>query len=66
MARQTPFVLRLRVAPGDTPHVMHRLDQLPQTRVSVHVVSDMSVLCAGLVTDRSALAAFIVFFFAAT
>jgi len=56
---QTPFVLRLRVAPGDTPDVMHRLDQLPQTRLAVHVASDMSVLCVGLVTDRSALAVFI-------
>jgi DNA-binding Lrp family transcriptional regulator len=56
---QTPFMLRLRVAPGDTPDVMRRLDQLPQTRVVVHVASDMSVLCNGLVTDRAALAAFI-------
>jgi DNA-binding Lrp family transcriptional regulator len=56
---QTPFVLRLRVAPGDAPDVMRRLDQLPQTRLAVHVASDMSVLCTGLVTDRSALAAFI-------
>jgi DNA-binding Lrp family transcriptional regulator len=56
---QTPFVLRLRVAPGKTPDVMRRIDQLPQTRLSAHVASDMSVLCAGLVTDRSALATFI-------
>jgi DNA-binding Lrp family transcriptional regulator len=56
---QTPFLLRLRVAPGDTPDVMRRLDQLPQTRLAVHVASDMSVLAAGLVTDRSALALFI-------
>lgn len=56
---QTPFMLRLRVTPGDTPEVMRRLDQLPQTRVVVHVASDMSVLCNGLVTDRSALAHFI-------
>ncbi|MEU0068474.1 Lrp/AsnC ligand binding domain-containing protein [Streptomyces sp. NPDC006332] len=56
---QTPFLLRLRVAPGDTPDVMRRLDQLPQTRLAVHVASDMSVLCAGLVTDRSALAVFV-------
>jgi DNA-binding Lrp family transcriptional regulator len=56
---QTPFLLRLRVAPGDTPDVMRRLKQLPQTRVAVHVASDLSVLCTGLVTDRSALAAFI-------
>ena len=55
----TPFLLRLRVAPGETPEVMHRLDQLPQTRVIVHVASDLSVLCAGLVTDRSAMAAFL-------
>jgi hypothetical protein len=38
---------------------MRRLDQLPQTRLAVHVASDMSVLAAGLVTDRSALALFI-------
>jgi DNA-binding Lrp family transcriptional regulator len=56
---ETPFMLRLRVAPGDTPDVMRRLDQLPQTRLAVHVASDMSVLATGLVTDRSALAAFI-------
>ena len=55
----TPFLLRLQVAPGDTPTVMHHLDQLPQIRVAAHVASDMSVLCAGLVTDRTALAAFI-------
>lgn len=56
---QTSFVLRLRVAPGETPDVLRRIDQLPQIRVSAHVASDMSVLCTGLVTDRSALAAFI-------
>lgn len=56
---ETPFLLRLRIAPGDTPDVMRRLDQLPQTRLAVHVASDMSVLCAGLVTNRSALAVFI-------
>ncbi|MEV6590321.1 Lrp/AsnC family transcriptional regulator [Streptomyces acidicola] len=56
---QTPFVLRLRVAPGETPEVMRRIDQLPQTRLAAHVASDMSVLCTGLVNDRSALAAFI-------
>ncbi|WP_217553225.1 Lrp/AsnC family transcriptional regulator [Streptomyces sp. GbtcB6] len=56
---ETPFVLRLRVAPGDTPEVMRRIDQLPQTRLAAHVASDMSVLCTGLVTDRSALASFI-------
>ncbi|MEW2396801.1 Lrp/AsnC family transcriptional regulator [Streptomyces sp. NPDC046862] len=56
---QTPFVLRLRVAPGATPDVMRHIDQLPQTRLAAHVASDMSVLCTGLVTDRSALAAFI-------
>lgn len=56
---QTPFLLRLRVAPGDTPDVMRRLERLPHTRLAVHVASDMSVLCAGLVTDRAALAVFI-------
>ncbi|POX36901.1 Lrp/AsnC family transcriptional regulator [Streptomyces sp. Ru73] len=56
---QTPFLLRLRVAPGETPDVMHRIDQLPQTRLAAHVASDMSVLATGLVTDRSALARFI-------
>jgi hypothetical protein len=56
---ETPFLLRLRVAPGDTPEIMRRLNQLPQTRVAVHVASDLAVLCAGLVTDRSALARFI-------
>jgi DNA-binding Lrp family transcriptional regulator len=56
---QTPFVLRLRVAPGDTPDVMSRLKQLPRTRVAVHVASDLSILCTGLVTDRSALAIYI-------
>jgi DNA-binding Lrp family transcriptional regulator len=56
---QTPFLLRLRVTPGDTPKVMHHLDQFPHIRVAAHVAGDMSVLCAGLVTDRSALAAFI-------
>jgi DNA-binding Lrp family transcriptional regulator len=56
---QTTFVLRLRVAPGDTPEVMRQLKQLPQIRVAVHVASDMSVLSTGLVTDRSSLAAFI-------
>lgn len=56
---RTSFMLRLRVAPGDTPDVMRRLDQLPQTRLVAHVASDMSVLCVGLVTDRSALALFI-------
>ncbi|MBU3066400.1 Lrp/AsnC family transcriptional regulator [Nocardia sp. NEAU-G5] len=55
----TPFQLRLRVAPGETPDVMRRLDELPQTRLTVHVASDVSVLCNGLVTDRAALAAFI-------
>jgi DNA-binding Lrp family transcriptional regulator len=56
---QTPFMLRLRVAPGETPEVMHRIDRLPQTRLAVHVASDMSVLATGLVTDRSALARFV-------
>ncbi|GLF95471.1 Lrp/AsnC family transcriptional regulator [Streptomyces yaizuensis] len=56
---QTPFMLRLRVAPGRTPDVMRRIDQLPQTRLVAHVASDMSVLATGLVTDRSALALFI-------
>lgn len=56
---QTPFVLRLRVAPGDAPDVMRRLQRLPQIRVAVHVASEMPVLCTGLVTDRSALAGFI-------
>ncbi|MFI5674590.1 Lrp/AsnC ligand binding domain-containing protein [Streptomyces cellulosae] len=56
---QTPFMLRLRVAPGGTPDVMRRIDQLPQTRLAAHVASDMSVLATGLVTDRSALALFI-------
>ena len=32
---------------------------LPRTRVSVHVASDFSVLCTGLVADRAALAAFV-------
>ncbi|SEE98959.1 DNA-binding transcriptional regulator, Lrp family [Streptomyces sp. 3213] len=56
---QTAFILRLRVAPGATPEVMHRIDQLPQTRLAAHVASDMSVLATGLVTDRSALARFV-------
>lgn len=56
---QTPFLLRLRVAPGGTPDVMRRIDQLPQTRLAAHVASDMSVLVMGLVTDRAALALFI-------
>ncbi|MDV9175233.1 Lrp/AsnC family transcriptional regulator, partial [Streptomyces sp. W16] len=56
---QTPFILRLRVAPGATPEVMHGIDQLPQTRLAAHVASDMSVLATGLVTDRSALARFV-------
>jgi DNA-binding Lrp family transcriptional regulator len=56
---RTPFVLRLRVAPGTTPEVMRHLDRLPQTRVSAHVASDFSVLCVGLVADRPALAAFV-------
>ncbi|KFG00313.1 AsnC family transcriptional regulator [Streptomyces scabiei] len=56
---RTPFILRLRVAPGETPDVMRRIDRLPQTRLVAHVASDMSVLATGLVTDRSALAAFI-------
>lgn len=56
---QTPFMLRLRVAPGETPDVMRRIDQLPQTRLAAHVASDMSVLATGLVTDRSAVAHFI-------
>ncbi|MEV6166606.1 Lrp/AsnC family transcriptional regulator [Streptomyces sp. NPDC051954] len=56
---QTSFILRLRVAPGETPDVMRRIDQLPQTRLVAHVASDMSVLATGLVTDRSALALFI-------
>lgn len=56
---QTPFILRLRVAPGDTPEVMRRIDRLPQTRLAAHVASDTSVLATGLVTDRSALALFI-------
>ncbi|MGW0649729.1 Lrp/AsnC family transcriptional regulator [Streptomyces umbrinus] len=56
---QTPFVLRLRIAPGETPDVMRRIDRLPQTRLAAHVASDMSVLATGLVTDRSALALFI-------
>ncbi|MER5221931.1 Lrp/AsnC family transcriptional regulator [Streptomyces flaveus] len=56
---QTPFMLRLRVAPGETPDVMRRIDRLPQTRLAAHVASDMSVLATGLVTDRSAVAHFI-------
>ncbi|CAM5548402.1 hypothetical protein [Streptomyces afghaniensis 772] [Streptomyces afghaniensis] len=56
---QTPFILRLRVAPGETPDVMRRIDRLPQTRLVAHVASDMSVLATGLVTDRSALALFV-------
>ncbi len=56
---QTPFMLRLRVAPGETPDVMRRIDQLPQTRLAAHVASDVSVLATGLVTDRSALALFV-------
>ncbi|MGW3424899.1 Lrp/AsnC family transcriptional regulator [Streptomyces phaeochromogenes] len=56
---QTPFVLRLRIAPGETPDVMRRIDRLPQTRLAAHVASDMSVLATGLVTDRSALALFV-------
>ncbi|WP_406449398.1 Lrp/AsnC family transcriptional regulator [Streptomyces sp. NBC_01622] len=56
---QTAFILRLRVAPGATPEVMHRIDQLPQTRLAAQVASDMSVLATGLVTDRSALARFV-------
>ncbi|XUL93598.1 Lrp/AsnC family transcriptional regulator [Streptomyces galilaeus] len=56
---QTAFILRLRVAPGATPEVMHRIDQLPQTRLAAHVASDMPVLATGLVTDRSALARFV-------
>ena len=56
---QTAFILRLRVAPGATPEVMRRIDQLPQTRLAAHVASDMSVLATGLVADRSALALFV-------
>ncbi|MGW3287429.1 AsnC family transcriptional regulator [Streptomyces sp. NPDC001002] len=56
---QTSFILRLRVAPGETPDVMRRIDQLPQTRLAAHVASDMSVLATGLVADRSALARFV-------
>lgn len=56
---RTPFLLLLRVAPGRTPEVMRHLDGLAQTRVVVHVASDISVLVSGLVTDRAALAAFI-------
>ncbi|ANW21408.1 Lrp/AsnC family transcriptional regulator [Streptomyces clavuligerus] len=56
---QTPFMLRLRVAPGETPEVMRRIDRLPQTRLVAHVASDLSVLATGLVTDRSALALFV-------
>ncbi|GAA0450684.1 MULTISPECIES: Lrp/AsnC family transcriptional regulator [Streptomyces] len=56
---QTPFLLRLRVAPGETPDVMRRIDRLPQTRLAAHVASDLSVLATGLVTDRAALALFI-------
>ncbi|MFE7131085.1 Lrp/AsnC ligand binding domain-containing protein [Streptomyces sp. NPDC057638] len=55
---QTPFILRLHVAPGQTPDVMRRIDQLPQTRLVAHVASDRSVLATGLVTDRAALALF--------
>ncbi|WUL72688.1 Lrp/AsnC family transcriptional regulator [Streptomyces sp. NBC_00343] len=53
---QTAFILRLRVAPGATPEVMRRIDQLPRTRLAAHVAGDMSVLATGLVTDRAALA----------
>ncbi|MER6915346.1 Lrp/AsnC family transcriptional regulator [Streptomyces sp. NPDC000594] len=56
---QTPFMLRLRVAPGETPEVMRRIDQLPQTRLVAHVASEMSVLATALVTDRAAVALFI-------
>ncbi|MFJ8229816.1 winged helix-turn-helix transcriptional regulator [Streptomyces sp. NPDC094448] len=56
---ETPFMLRLRVAPGETPDVMRRIDQLPQTRLVAHVASDLSVLATGLVTDRSAVARFV-------
>lgn len=55
---RTAFLLRLRVAPGETPDVMRRLHALPQTRVTAHVASDISVLVSGLVADRAALAAF--------
>ncbi|MFJ6740623.1 Lrp/AsnC family transcriptional regulator [Streptomyces sp. NPDC091279] len=56
---RTAFILRLRVAPGETPEVMRRIDQLPQTRLVAHVASDLSVLATGLVPDRTALAHFI-------
>ncbi|MGX5213456.1 Lrp/AsnC ligand binding domain-containing protein [Streptomyces violaceus] len=56
---QTPFMLRLRVDPGETSEVMRRIDLLPQTRLAAHVASDLSVLATGLVADRSALARFI-------
>ncbi|MFJ6084877.1 AsnC family transcriptional regulator [Streptomyces sp. NPDC092369] len=56
---ETSFILRLRVAPGETPDVMRRIDHLPQTRLVAHVASDMSVLATGLVADRSALALFV-------
>ncbi|MCX4857967.1 Lrp/AsnC ligand binding domain-containing protein [Streptomyces canus] len=52
-------MLRLRVAPGETPEAMRRIDRLPQTRLAAHVAGDMSVLATGLVTDRSAPARFI-------
>ncbi|MGD6747508.1 AsnC family transcriptional regulator [Streptomyces sp. BH106] len=55
----TPFLLRLRVAPGSTADVMGRIDRLSQTRLTAHVAGDLSVLCTGLVADRAALAAFI-------
>ncbi|MCK2244351.1 MULTISPECIES: Lrp/AsnC family transcriptional regulator [unclassified Crossiella] len=55
----TQFVLRLRVAPGQTAEVIRRVDQLPQTRLSSHVAGDTSVLCTGLVTDPGELATFI-------
>ncbi|MGV9313598.1 winged helix-turn-helix transcriptional regulator [Streptomyces sp. NPDC003691] len=56
---ETPFMLRLRVAPGETPDVMRHIDQLPQTRLVAHVASDLSVLATGLVADRSAVALFV-------
>lgn len=55
----TTFVLRLRVPPGSTTSVMRPLADLPQTRLIAHVAGDTSVLCMGLVADRTALAAFI-------
>lgn len=55
----TPFVLRLQVQRGTAPQVLAALTAMPQTRYTTRVAGPSALVCTGLVTDRTALAAFV-------